>query len=130
MTPFLGFLLDDVIDIQDMAPLILWPVDLIASQGICYGWKRPLVCVAGVLPTEDRTVSNSMHRLLRKDVLNGSLKEACRILTSSLARSEWAGVRHMFSSDPSILGYCRPSSGGRSPELSLDDNILNSGTRV
>ncbi|KAM5536827.1 hypothetical protein V8D89_009545 [Ganoderma adspersum] len=90
-----------------MAPLVLWPVDLIAPQGICYGWKRPLVCVAGVLPTQDRT-------------------EASRILTSSLARSEWAGLRQVFSSDPTILGYCRPSSGGRSPELSFDDNIISS----
>ena len=113
-----------------MASLVLWPADLIAPQGVCYGWKRPLVCVAGVLPTEDRTVSHSILRLTRKEVLTGSLKEARRVLTSSLARSEWAGVRHMFLSDPVILGYCQPSSGGRSPELSFDDNIFSSGTHV
>ncbi|PIL29188.1 hypothetical protein GSI_09237 [Ganoderma sinense ZZ0214-1] len=92
-----------------MAPPVLWPVDLIAPEGICYGWKRPLICIAGVLPIHDRS-------------------EAQRVLTSTLSRTEWAAVRHVFSSDPAILGYCRPDDGRRTPELSFDDDILPSGT--
>ncbi|KAI1792425.1 Gpi1-domain-containing protein [Ganoderma leucocontextum] len=89
-----------------MVHLVLWPVDLAAPEGIYYGWKRPLICVAGVLATEDRA-------------------EAQHVLALAVSRSEWSGVRHMFSSDPVILGYCRPSSGGHSPELSLDAHVSN-----
>ena len=49
---------DDVIDMQAMTYIVLWPVDLQAPEGVFYGWTRPLVCVAGALPTTDRAVSS------------------------------------------------------------------------
>ena len=39
-----------------IANVILWPADVSAREGICYGWTRPLVCVAGVLPPGNRLV--------------------------------------------------------------------------
>ncbi|TBU25742.1 N-acetylglucosaminyl transferase component-domain-containing protein [Dichomitus squalens] len=90
-----------------MSAVVLWPADLTDLEGICYGWKQPLVCVAGVIATTDSA-------------------EAERMVTLASLRSEWSAVRQMFSSDPVVLGHCRSrSSEGRSLEFSFLDDSQN-----
>ncbi|OSD00521.1 Gpi1-domain-containing protein [Trametes coccinea BRFM310] len=90
-------------------PTVLWPSDLsTSSRGVCYGWERPLLLVAGVLPVgEDKE------------------EDVRELLTSVTVLPQWRAVRDMFSSDPTIIGFCEPpvsSRRGAPPSFRLVGN--------
>ncbi|CDO68621.1 hypothetical protein BN946_scf184996.g52 [Trametes cinnabarina] len=80
---------------------VLWPSDLPASRGICYGWKRPLLLVAGIVPfSESKDSEVDVHDLI----------------ASVVAFPQWRAVRDMLSSDPEVVGFCETTaSNGASP---------------
>ncbi|RPD61557.1 Gpi1-domain-containing protein [Lentinus tigrinus ALCF2SS1-7] len=90
-----------------MGTVVLWPADLATCEGTFYGWTRPLTCVVGVIP--------------------GSYINAGAILESAVVHSQWRGVRHMFSGDPTILGRCFVTRRAP-PTLSFSDSRINLGS--
>ncbi|KAI8989047.1 N-acetylglucosaminyl transferase component-domain-containing protein [Trametes punicea] len=82
------------------ATTVLWPSDLPSCSGICYGWKRPLILVAGVVPAEDEE------------------DETVRALISSVASDpRWRGVHEMFTSCPTVIGFCVASASNSIPPV-------------
>ncbi|KAI0772949.1 Gpi1-domain-containing protein [Trametes elegans] len=69
------------------ATTVLWPADVLPCEGICYGWRRPLLLVAGVV----------------KD--NRDEGEVGRSLTAALDSPQWRAVQDMFSEKPTLIGY-------------------------
>ncbi|KAI0363975.1 Gpi1-domain-containing protein [Pilatotrama ljubarskyi] len=67
----------------------LWPADLPPSEGICYGWTRPLLLVAGIIP------GDQSEEQMAED-----------LIAAAVGHPQWQAVRDMFSSDPTVIGYC------------------------
>ncbi|KAI0357672.1 Gpi1-domain-containing protein [Trametes cingulata] len=84
---------------------ILWPADLPPSEGICFGWTRPLLLVASIVPGRQ----NEGH--------------AEELIAAAVAHPQWCAVRDMFSSDPRVIGYCDApvSSKDSTPIFRLHD---------
>ncbi|KAI0767286.1 N-acetylglucosaminyl transferase component-domain-containing protein [Fomes fomentarius] len=86
--------------------VVLWPTDLSTQQGVCYGWTKPLICVAGMVPISERL-------------------EAEVLLQSAIAQPAWNGLRAMFSSDPTILGYCTLDSANQPLRISFVAEVMH-----
>ncbi|EIW53284.1 Gpi1-domain-containing protein [Trametes versicolor FP-101664 SS1] len=77
-------------------PIVLWPSDLLLSEGICYGWTSPLLVVAGVLrPSSHETVYPK------------------GIAAAAIAHPQWRAVQDMFTRSPEIIGYCESTTQKR-----------------
>ncbi|KAJ7199594.1 N-acetylglucosaminyl transferase component-domain-containing protein [Mycena pura] len=57
-----------------MVPTIFWPVDVV-SDGLCYGWKSPALCVACVIP--DRSDAESALASLNGNTQWSRFAEMC-----------------------------------------------------
>ncbi|KAJ2974413.1 hypothetical protein NUW54_g11898 [Trametes sanguinea] len=79
---------------------VLWPSDIPPTPvGICYGWTKPLLLVAGVVPAGD-----------------GQEEQVNELIASAIALPQWHAVRDMFSSQPTVIAF-----GEAAPLLSPED---------
>ncbi|KAJ6465083.1 N-acetylglucosaminyl transferase component-domain-containing protein [Mycena vitilis] len=79
-------------------PTVFWPDDERAS-GLCYGWTKPVLCVAGVIQ---------------------ETSDAESALASLDGHIEWSRLAKSCGSNPVILGTCRFTLGNGRPHLSLE----------
>ncbi|KAF8888383.1 N-acetylglucosaminyl transferase component-domain-containing protein [Gymnopilus junonius] len=75
------------------ATSVFWP-EGVKKSGVCYGWLRPAICIAGVL--SDVLDQNALDLLLSDSNL-------------------WAALRQSCGGDPTLLGTCTFDEGGPSP---------------
>ncbi|KAI9056489.1 Gpi1-domain-containing protein [Trametes sanguinea] len=79
---------------------VLWPSDIPSTRaGICYGWKRPLFLVAGMISAGD-----------------GQDEQVNELIASVIVLPQWRAVRDMFSSQPAVIAF-----GETAPPLSRED---------
>ncbi|KAH9903313.1 N-acetylglucosaminyl transferase component-domain-containing protein [Cubamyces lactineus] len=89
------------------AVTVLWPSDVSPRAGFCYGWLRPLIIVAGILPQDD---------------LGMREEEAETIIDSAIADPRWRAVQDKFNSKPSVIGTCEdPTSKDSLPKFLLSE---------
>ena len=88
---------------------VFWPYGSTKS-GVCYGWLKPAICVAGILDV--RTLlfisdsnSNSSQELVDPDALVTALSQS----------AIWDSVKLCCRGNPTLLGTCTFNPNTRSP---------------
>lgn len=69
---------------------VLWPDD-IKEAGYIYGWRKPLICVAGVLPLQTVCKSSYDSRPLQLNVLIVGRRRGC--ITAPVWRARLGPIR-------------------------------------
>ncbi|KAH9851050.1 N-acetylglucosaminyl transferase component-domain-containing protein [Lenzites betulinus] len=93
-----------------MNRIVFWPSDLPPhSEGICFGWRQPLLVVIGVLPLLQES-DRAVH------------EQRCRdAIASAIAQPHWAQIQKLLSRSPAVLGYYEAAaSTERHPKLRLN----------
>ncbi|KAI0827292.1 N-acetylglucosaminyl transferase component-domain-containing protein [Trametes gibbosa] len=93
-----------------MTHIVFWPADLPpTTEGICYGWRQPLLIVVGVLPLPPKT-DRAVHEQRCEDAI-----------ASAVAQSDWSQVQKLFTRNPVVIGYCEaPASTNRHIKFRLN----------
>jgi hypothetical protein len=81
---------------------VFWPID-VHSNGYCYGWSLPVLCVAAVVPTDSVPISLIFLLSLRSN-LSSKLAEAEKLLRSTNGN---VSLLKYCGSVPKIIGRCQ-----------------------
>lgn len=84
-----------------MTTSCFWPSD-ITSDGYCYGWSEPVLCVAGILSSQSVGAIQAIQFYTSHSILK--LAEAERI-AADVGTLAAPLVAHCASGPPKILGY-------------------------